>query len=93
VVFLGGKNFRIYCFLGVFMLLGFFGGRVLEILVLLWGNFDKNAYFDIFFAYLKPKFGTRNCMRSYFLGFIFSKGIFLGAFENFVIFWGEIYFL
>jgi hypothetical protein len=37
---------------------------------------------DIFFAYLKPKFGTRNCMRSYFLGFIFSKGIFLGAFEN-----------
>ena len=64
----------------------FFG--VLEILVLLWGNFDKNAYFDIFFAYLKPKFGTRNCMRSYFLGFLFSTGIFLGAFENFVIFWG-----
>jgi hypothetical protein len=75
------------------MVLVFWGGRVLEILVLLWGNFDKNAYFDIFFAYLKPKFGTRNCMRSYFLGFIFSKGIFLGAFENFVIFWGEIYFL
>jgi hypothetical protein len=85
VVFCWGPNFRIYCFLDVQFFFFFFG--VLEILVLLWGNFDKNAYFDIFFAYLKPKFGTRNCMRSYFLGLIFSTGIFLGAFENFVIFW------
>ena len=59
---------------------------VLEILVLLRGNFDKNAYFDIFFAY--SKFGTRNCMRSYFWGFIFSTGIFGGVFENFDIFCG-----
>ena len=80
VVFFGGKHFRIYCFLGVFLLLVFFsGGRVLEILVLLWGNFDKNAYFDIFFAYSKPKFGTRNCMRSYFLGFILCNRHFFGC--------------
>ena len=88
MVFFGGQNFRIYCFLGLQNFGVFFGGGVLEILVLLWGNFDKNAYFDIFFAYSKPKFGTRNCMRSYFLGFIYATGIFLGAFENFVIFLG-----
>ena len=85
-IFLGSK-FSDLLFLGCTKFWWFFFG-VLEILVLLWGNFDKNAYFDIFFAYLKPKFGTRNCMRSYFLEFIFSTGIFLGAFENFVIFWG-----
>ena len=42
-------------------------------------NFDNNAYFDIFVAYLKPKFGTRDGMQSYFLEFIFSTGILLGV--------------
>jgi hypothetical protein len=78
VVFFWGPNFRIYCFLGVHNFGGFFFW-VLEILVLLWGNFDKNAYFDIFFAYLKPKFGTRNCMRSYFLGVHFFNRHFFGC--------------
>ena len=75
MVFFGGKNFRIYCFLGVFMVLVFGGG-----------GYSKYWYF----------YGVtliKMHILTYFLGFIFSKGIFLGAFENFVIFWGEIYFL
>ena len=63
------------------------GGGVLVILVLLWDNFDKNAYFDIFFAYLKPKFGTRNCMRSY------QQTFFGVRLKILIYFGGEIYFL
>ena len=85
-IFLGSK-FSDLLFLGWTKYWCFFWG-VLEILVLLWGNFDKNAYFDIFFAYLKPKFGTRNCMRSYFLGVHFFNRHFFGCVWKLCYFWG-----
>ena len=88
--FLGVKIFGLTVSWVYNILVGFFlgGGGVLEILILLWGNFDKNAYFDIFFCLFKTKIWHRNGMRSYLLGFIFSTGIILGAFENLGIFWG-----
>ena len=86
--FLGIKIFGLTVSLVYNILVVFFGRGYSKYWYFYGVTFIKMHILTYLFAYLKPKFGTRNCMRSYLLGFIFSTGIILGAFENFGIFWG-----